>query len=219
MVLGFRNDSFYSFNRIQFIIFEINFGWFIRLVHINFVSFFFVVLFLHFFKALFFFSYKIKETWNIGLLLVLILIGESFFGYVLIWSQISFWACTVITSLLMVIPFYGLNLVFWVWSNYYVSILTLKLFFLIHFILPFILIVFIFLHLFFLHNYCRTSKIYLHGEYDKVTFFPYFWLKDILNLFVIVVLFRFILFFPFYFNDSEMFLEINHLVSPVHIVP
>jgi len=158
-------------------------------------------------------------VWNIGILIILFLILESFLGYVLIWSQISFWACTVITRLLIVIPFFGIKLVFWIWSNFYVSLLTLKLFFFLHFIFPFLIIVIIFFHLFFLHNYLRTSKIYFYRNIDKIIFFPFYWYKDFYNFILIILFLIFIFFNPYFFNDSEIFLEINHLVRPIHIFP
>jgi ubiquinol-cytochrome c reductase cytochrome b subunit len=119
----------------------------------------------------------------------------------------------------MVIPFFGLNLVLWIWSNFYVSVLTLKLFFSIHFVLPLVLILLILFHLIFLHNYSRTSKIYFHRNLDKITFYPYFFYKDLFNILILILLFIFILFNSYYFNDSEIFLEINHLISPIHIIP
>lgn len=164
-------------------------------------------------------SYKIKETWNIGIIIILVLIGEAFLGYVLIWSQIRFWACTVITSLLIVLPFIGLKVVYWIWRNYFVSLLTLKLFFLLHFILPLVLLLLIMIHLVFLHNYCSSSKVFFHGGLDKIIFFPYFWLKDFYNVIIIGIIIVWTFFYPYFFNDREIFLEINHLVRPAHIVP
>jgi len=139
-------------------------------------------------------------------MIILFLIIESFLGYVLIWSQIRFWACTVITRLLIVIPIFGIKIVFWIWSNYYVSMLTIKLFFLFHFILPLFLFILILFHLIFLHNYSSTSKIYLHRNLDKIIFFPLYWYKDLYNLIIIILFLIFILFNPYYFNDSEIFL-------------
>lgn len=218
IILSFDNriNSFYS---IEFLIFEFNFGWFFRIIHMNFVSFFFIILILHFIKGIFYFSYNLKEVWFIGVLILLFLIGESFLGYVLIWSQISFWACTVITRLLNVIPIFGEILLLWVWRNFFISALTLKFFFLLHFILPLILLVFIVLHLLFLHNYFRKRKILINRDFEKILFFPFYWIKDAYNLFFLFSFLLFIIKFPFYFNDSEIFLESNRIVSPVHIVP
>jgi ubiquinol-cytochrome c reductase cytochrome b subunit len=219
LILGYRNNSFNSFNRIQFILYEIYYGWFFRLIHINFVSIFFLIILFHFLKNIFYIRYKLRKVWNIGLFILLFLIIESFLGYVLIWSQISFWACTVITRLLIVIPFFGIKLILWIWRNFFVSFLTLKLFFLIHFILPFILLVLIFFHLFFLHFYTRTSKINSNYFLDKIFFYPYFWIKDMINFIIFLIIFIWILFFPNFFNDIEIFLESNYLLRPIHIVP
>lgn len=185
----------------------------------NFVSLFFLLIFLHFFKGLFFKSFNLKEVWNIGLIILLFLIIESFLGYVLIWSQMSFWACTVITSLVIVIPFLGVKLVFWIWRNFFISSLTLKLFFLFHFILPLLILILIVFHLFFLHFYLRTRKSNFYIKIEKIIFFPFYWLKDIYNLIIIFLFFIWIFFLPLYFNDCEIFLESNYLSSPIHIVP
>lgn len=199
--------------------FEFNFGWIFRIIHINFVRFFFVIIFFHFLKGFFHFRFNLKEVWNLGILILLFLIIESFLGYVLIWSQIRFWACTVITSLLIIIPFFGEILLLWIWRNFFISVLTLKIFFLLHFILPLVLIFIIIFHLIFLHNYYRRRKIIFYNKFDKILFFPFYWLKDFYNIIFIILFFVLILFKPFIFNDSEIFLESNRIISPVHIVP
>jgi quinol-cytochrome oxidoreductase complex cytochrome b subunit len=170
LIIIFRNDRIFSFFTIQFLIFDLNFGWIFRLIHINFVSFFFVFIFLHFLKRIFFMRYNLKKVWNVGVFILLFLMLESFLGYVLIWRQIRFWACTVITRLLIVIPFFGITLLNWIWGNFYVSILTLKVFFLIHFILPFIIFLIVFFHLNFLHFYTSKRNFYISRNFDKIFF-------------------------------------------------
>ena len=112
LVFYYSNFSFFSFSSVQYLIFEVNFGWFFRILHFNLVSFFFIIIFFHFLKAFFFFSYRLKKVWFSGLLILIFLILISFLGYVIVWAQISFWAGVVITSLLRVIPFFGKIIIF-----------------------------------------------------------------------------------------------------------
>lgn len=217
MVFYYSNsDSFFS---VQYIIIEVNFGWFFRLFHFNIVSLFFIIIFFHFLKGLFFFSYRLKLVWFFGLLILLFLILIAFLGYVMVWAQISFWAGVVITRLLSVIPFFGLNLILFFWGAFVFGINALKFFFFLHFFFPFFLFILVFFHLFFLHFYGRTSKNFFFLFFLKKGFFPFYWFKDLINLFYLFFFFIFFLFFPFFFSDVLMFEDINFLVSPIHIVP
>lgn len=215
----FTNDGSFAFSSVQYIMYEVNFGWVFRIFHSNGASLFFIFLYLHIFKGLFFFSYRLKKVWFSGLVILLLLMAEAFMGYVLVWAQMSFWASVVITSLLRVIPIWGPSIVTWIWSGFTVSRATLKFFFVVHFLLPWGLLVLILAHLLFLHETGRTSKLYCHGDYDKICFFPEFWVKDALNL---VVWFCFVVFcflYPYLLGDPEMFIESDPMVSPAHIVP
>nr|YP_010618320.1 cytochrome b [Clavinema parasiluri]WAX01698.1 cytochrome b [Clavinema parasiluri] len=215
----YSNDSFNSFDSVQYIMFEVNGGWLYRVFHFNGASLFFVFIYLHFFKGLFNFSYRLKVVWFSGLLILFVLVLEAFMGYVLVWAQMSFWACVVITSLLSVVPYFGSKLVLWVWGGFTVSGATLKLFFAVHYILPFGLLLLVMLHMFFLHDTGSTSVVSSHSDVDKVMFFPYYWVKDSYNLVFWMFFFIFVFSYPFMLGDPEMFLESNVLVSPVHIVP
>ena len=219
LVFYYSNDSLLSFDSIQYIIYEVFGGWFLRILHFNGASLFFLFLYIHFFKGLFFFSYRLKKVWLVGILIFLLFMIVAFIGYVLVWAQIRFWASVVITSLLTVIPFWGFNLVFWIWGGFSVTSSTLKFFFVFHFLLPWLSWIFVLFHLFFLHSRGRTSNLYCFLDLDKVNFFPYFIIKDILNLLVFIFFIFFSLSYPFYLGDSEIFLESNILVSPIHIVP
>lgn len=212
-------DSSLAFLTVQYLIYEVNFGWLFRIFHFNGASLFFIFLYLHIFKALFIGSYRLKNVWISGLTIYLLVIIEAFIGYVLVWAQIRFWAAVVITSLLSVIPFWGPKIVIWVWSGFGVTGATLKFFFVIHFLLPWFLLVFIFLHLIFLHSTGSTSILYCHGDYDKYFFFPNYWFKDFYNL-LFFILFFFISFVaPFSLGDPEIFIEADPIIRPVHIVP
>lgn len=214
----FRADGSLSFNSVQYLMMEVNYGWIFRLLHFNMVSIFFVFLFLHIFKALFYFRYRLKIVWIIGLLIFFLLILESFLGYTLIWSQISFWAATVITSLLRVIPFFGLKIIIFFWCGFYLNSFSLKFFFFLHFILPILIFFLIFFHVIFLHRYGRSTKIN-SSKLCKRSFFPFYWVKDFCNFFIIFLFFLFFLLFPFSLNESLSFVSVNNLVSPIHIVP
>ena len=217
--LFYESRRNFSFDSIQYLIIEINNGWLIRLIHFNIVSLFFILVILHILKALFYFRFRLKKVWNIGLLIFLILILEAFLGYILIWSQISFWAATVITSLIRVIPIYGKQLIIFFWRGYYLNSFSLKFFFILHFILPLIISVLVFFHLFFLHNYRRSNNLFNSSKLNKRRFFPFYWVKDFINLIFILLFFLFFLFNPFKFNESLSFVFVNNLVSPIHIVP
>lgn len=209
----------FAFISVQYIMIEVNFGWVFRILHFNGASLFFVFLYLHFFKGLFYNRYRIKLVWISGLLIFLMVIIEAFIGYVLVWAQISFWASVVITRLLSVIPFFGPSLVLWIWSGFSVGCATLKFFFVLHFLVPWLILVLIIFHLFFLHSSGSSSVLYCHGDYDKVRFSSYFVLKDLYNLFFFGFFFVFVFLFPFVLGDPEIFIESDPMVSPVHIVP
>lgn len=219
LVFFYSPDSVLAFNSVQYIMYESNFGWLFRIFHFNGASLFFVLLYLHFFKGLFFFSYRLKFVWIRGLTLFLLLIIEAFIGYVLVWAQISFWASVVITSLLTVIPVFGSKLVVWIWGGFRVSGATLKFFFVLHFLLPWILLVLVLLHLVFLHESGSTSKLFCHGDYDKILFYSFYWWKDGYNLIIWFIFIFFVFIFPFLLGDPEIFIEADPIISPVHIVP
>lgn len=219
LVFYYTPDRILSFSTVQYIIYEVNFGWVFRIFHFNGASLFFIFLYLHIFKGLFFSSYRLNKVWLSGLTLYLLIIIEAFIGYVLVWAQMRFWAAVVITRLLSVIPFWGSILVFWIWRGFGVTSATLKFFFTLHFLLPWMLLVLILLHLIFLHRRGRTSLLYCHGDFDKMRFFPIYWSKDMYNLIFWLFFLSLFLFYPFILGDPEMFIEANPIVSPVHIVP
>ena len=219
LAIYYSADSLLAFNSVQYIMYEINFGWVFRIFHFNGASLFFVFLYLHIFKGLFFSSYRLKFVWASGLTIFLLVIIEAFIGYVLVWAQISFWASVVITSLLSVIPIWGPTLVVWIWSGFTVSGATLKFFFVLHFLVPWLILLVVLVHLIFLHETGRTSKLFCHGDYDKIRFFPFYWFKDGYNVIFWLLFFCFALFFPYILGDPEMFIEADPIISPVHIVP
>ena len=219
MAFYYCADSGLSFDSVQHIIYNCNNGFFLRIIHINFASLFFICLYIHFFKGLFMSSYRLSGTWCTGLMILLVVIGVSFIGYVLVWAQMSFWAAVVITSLLSVIPYFGDQLVYWIWGGFSVSGSTLKFLFVLHFLVPWVIFLLVLCHLLFLHKTGSTSSIYCHGDYDKICFYPYYWAKDFYNVVFIVFLVFFILVFPYFFRDPEIYINADPITSPVHIVP
>nr|ARV88275.1 cytochrome b [Caenorhabditis sp.] len=212
-------DSLMAFSTVQYIMYEVNFGWIFRIFHFNGASLFFVFLYLHIFKGLFFMSYRLKKVWMSGLTLYLLVMMEAFMGYVLVWAQMSFWAAVVITSLLSVIPIWGPTIVTWIWSGFGVTGATLKFFFVLHFLVPWGLLLLMLAHLVFLHSTGSTSNLYCHGDYDKVCFLPEYFGKDAYNILTWILFFIISMVYPFNLGDPEMFIEADPMMSPVHIVP
>lgn len=219
LAIYYSNDSILAFSRVQYIMYEVNFGWVFRIFHFNGARLFFIFLYLHIFKGLFFIRYRLKKVWMSGLTIYLLVMIEAFMGYVLVWAQIRFWASVVITRLLRVIPVYGPIIVTWIWRGFTVSGATLKFFFVLHFLVPWGLLVLVLAHLIFLHRTGRTSRLYCHGDYDKVCFAPEYWGKDAYNILIWLGFFVFSLIAPFVLGDPEMFIEADPIIRPVHIVP
>nr|YP_003097131.1 cytochrome b [Angiostrongylus costaricensis]ACT88801.1 cytochrome b [Angiostrongylus costaricensis] len=212
-------DGMLAFSSVQYIMYDVNLGWLFRIFHFNGASLFFIFLYLHIFKGLLMMSYRLKKVWGTGLLIFLLIMMEAFMGYVLVWAQMSFWAAVVITSLLSVVPVWGQLIVMWIWSGFGVTSSTLKFFFVLHFLLPWFLMVLVMIHMICLHSTGSTSSLYCHGDYDKISFGPYYWNKDFYNLMGFMMFFIFVLVSPFLLGDPEMFVEADPMTSPVHIVP
>jgi ubiquinol-cytochrome c reductase cytochrome b subunit len=220
LIFFYSVDRILAFESVENLILRSSgFGWFIRLWHFNGARLFFIFIYLHIFKALFFSSYRLKFTWVRGLTIFLFLIAEAFMGYVLVWAQIRFWASVVITRLLSVIPFRGFEIVQWIWKGFTVTGGTIKFFFILHFLLPWLILILVLLHLIFLHNRGGTSKIIIHRSLEKIRFYNYYWFKDGLNIFGFLLFFLFVFYFPFKLGDPEIIIEANFIIRPVHIVP
>lgn len=212
--------SEYSFESVVVIFQERNFGWLLRLLHSTGASFFFLFVYLHMGRGIYFGSYYKKEVWNIGVVIYLLLIGTAFLGYVLPWGQMSYWAATVITNLLSALPYLGRDLVQWVWGGFAVGSPTLVRFFALHYLLPFVIVFLVVLHIFFLHADGRNNPLGINSSPYKVSFHYRFSVKDTL-IFVVFLFFLFLgsLTTGYYFIDAENFIPANPLVTPVHIQP
>jgi len=199
---------------------DVNFGWLLRSIHANGASIFFLFIYLHTGRGIYYRSYNLSETWNIGVVLFILAIATAFIGYVLPWGQIRFWGATVITNLFSAFPYIGKTLVEWLWGGFAVDNATLNRFFAIHFILPFIIVVFVILHLLFLHQTGSNNPLGINRNRERIPFHTYYSSKDILGY--IISLFMFItlvLFIPNLLTDPENFLIANPLVTPIHIKP
>lgn len=209
-----------AFSSVAHISRDVNFGWIIRSIHANGASIFFLFIYLHTGRGIYYGSYTLTETWNLGVILFILTMATAFIGYVLPWGQIRFWGATVITNLFSAIPYIGKILVEWIWGGFAVDNATLNRFFAIHFILPFIIVAVVILHLLFLHQTGSNNPIGLECNSDRVPFHIYYSIKDVLGYSVALSLFiLLILFAPNLLTDPENFLLANPLVTPVHIKP
>nr|QUL60385.1 cytochrome b [Terrapotamon thungwa] len=209
-----------AFSSVTHICRDVNYGWLLRTTHANGASFFFICLYTHMGRGMYYGSYMIFHTWMVGVLILFMLMATAFLGYVLPWGQMSFWGATVITNLFSAIPFIGTDLVQWIWGGFSVDNATLTRFFTFHFILPFIVAAFSLIHIMFLHQAGANNPLGISTQIDKVPFHPYFTFKDIVG-FIILILFLLLLSLssPYLLSDPDNFIPANPLVTPAHIQP
>nr|ACR40474.1 cytochrome b [Astyanax mexicanus]ACR40498.1 cytochrome b [Astyanax mexicanus]ACR40614.1 cytochrome b [Astyanax mexicanus]BAK42017.1 cytochrome b [Astyanax mexicanus] len=220
LAMHYTSDISTAFSSVAHICRDVNYGWIIRNMHANGASFFFICVYLHIGRGLYYGSYLYKETWNIGVILLLLLMMTAFVGYVLPWGQMSFWGATVITNLLSAVPYMGDALVQWIWGGFSVDNATLTRFFAFHFLLPFVIIAATLLHALFLHETGSNNPAGLNSDSDKITFHPYFSYKDLLGFMIMLTaLTSLALFSPNLLGDPENFTPANPLVTPPHIKP
>nr|YP_009349985.1 cytochrome b [Homogryllacris anelytra]AQM40159.1 cytochrome b [Homogryllacris anelytra] len=209
-----------AFNSVAHICRDVNYGWFLRTLHANGASFFFICLYLHVGRGMYYGSYNFLYTWMIGVILLFLVMGTAFMGYVLPWGQMSFWGATVITNLLSAIPYLGTDLVQWVWGGFAVDNATLTRFFTFHFLLPFIVAATSMIHLLFLHQTGSSNPMGLNNDIDKIPFHPYFSFKDIMGFIILMMILTLLtLLEPYLLGDPDNFIPANPLVTPVHIQP
>nr|ACA49832.1 cytochrome b [Phrynus sp. 1 SEM-2008] len=213
-------DILLAFNSMSHICKDVNSGWPLRSIHMNGASLFFICLYIHIGRGLYYNSFHLHMTWNIGIIILIMTMATAFLGYVLPWGQMSFWGATVITNLLSAIPYIGTEIVQWLWGGYSVNNATLSRFFSLHFLLPFVIFALVFIHLIFLHQTGSSNPMVPNSNMDKIPLHPYFTLKDILGFSLILTLFfMFNLLFPTVLLDPENFIQANPLVTPIHIQP
>nr|YP_009646758.1 cytochrome b [Ectopistes migratorius]AGH06082.1 cytochrome b [Ectopistes migratorius]AGH06095.1 cytochrome b [Ectopistes migratorius]ANT45573.1 cytochrome b [Ectopistes migratorius]APA16995.1 cytochrome b [Ectopistes migratorius]APA17008.1 cytochrome b [Ectopistes migratorius] len=213
-------DTTLAFSSVAHTCRNVQYGWLIRNLHANGASFFFICIYLHIGRGLYYGSYLYKETWNTGVVLLLTLMATAFVGYVLPWGQMSFWGATVITNLFSAVPYIGQTLVEWAWGGFSVDNPTLTRFFTLHFLLPFMIAGLTIIHLTFLHESGSNNPLGISSNCDKIPFHPYFSLKDILGFMLMFLpLMTLALFSPNLLGDPENFTPANPLVTPPHIKP
>nr|YP_010737139.1 cytochrome b [Botyodes diniasalis]WEP25226.1 cytochrome b [Botyodes diniasalis] len=209
--------AFYSVN---YICRNVNYGWLIRTLHANGASFFFICIYIHIGRGIYYESFNFKYTWMVGVIILFLLMATAFMGYVLPWGQMSFWGATVITNLLSAIPYLGTTLVTWIWGGFAIDNATLTRFYTFHFILPFIILMMTMIHLLFLHQTGSNNPLGINSNLDKIPFHPFFTFKDMIGF--ILILFLLILLTltnPYLLGDPDNFIPANPLVTPIHIQP
>nr|AFN21404.1 cytochrome b [Choaspes benjaminii] len=209
--------AFYSVN---YICRNVNYGWLIRTLHANGASFFFICIYLHIGRGIYYESFNLKYTWMIGVLILFILMATAFMGYVLPWGQMSFWGATVITNLLSAIPYLGTMLVQWIWGGFAVDNATLTRFYSFHFLFPFIILMLTIIHLLFLHQTGSNNPLGINSNLDKIPFHPFFTFKDLIGFIILLfLLIMLTLTNPYLLGDPDNFIPANPLVTPIHIQP
>jgi ubiquinol-cytochrome c reductase cytochrome b subunit len=211
----------YAFYSVEHIMRDINMGYVLRYVHATGASFFFIVIYAHILRGLFFGSYHYPRSplWYTGIIIFFVMIITAFLGYLLPWGQMSYWGGTVITNLVTILP-YGESIVEFLWGGFSVGNPTLNKFYALHFIMPFILIVLVCSHLYFLHHAGSNNSLGIPGYLDKISFAPYYIWKDLYFAIIFFLAFFFVtFFFPNLLTDPDNYLEANALVTPPHIVP
>nr|YP_011003830.1 cytochrome b [Phymateus saxosus]WPS66401.1 cytochrome b [Phymateus saxosus] len=209
-----------AFSSIIHICRDVNNGWIIRTLHANGASMFFICIYLHVGRGIYYGSYMYTQTWMIGTIIFFLVMATAFMGYVLPWGQMSFWGATVITNLLSAIPYMGTELVQWVWGGFAVDNATLNRFFTFHFVLPFLIAALVMIHLFFLHQLGSNNPLGMNSNIDKIPFHPYFTFKDSITFILMTsLLIMLCMINPYLLGDPDNFIPANPLVTPIHIQP
>lgn len=211
-----------AFNSVEHIMRDVNNGWLIRYIHANGASFFFIVVYVHIFRGLYYGSYITprEALWCSGVIIFILMMATAFMGYVLPWGQMSFWGATVITNLFSAIPLIGKDIVDWLWGGFAVDNPTLNRFFSLHFTFPFIIIGAVFLHLILLHEVGSNNPLGVSLKTENISFYPYFYTKDLFGLMILfLIFFIFIFYYPNTLGHPDNYIEANTMKTPLHIVP
>uniref|UniRef100_UPI0030FE62F9 cytochrome b n=1 Tax=Egeirotrioza xingi TaxID=3132083 RepID=UPI0030FE62F9 len=220
LAMHFSANTNIAFQSIIHICHDVNNGWLMRIIHSNGASSFFIFIYLHISRGIYFNSSQLVKTWISGIIILFLLMGTAFMGYVLPWGQMSFWGATVITNLLSAIPYLGQTLVLWLWGGFAVDNPTLTRFFTLHFLMPFILSGLVIIHLIFLHETGSSNPLGMPFNNDKIPFYPYFLIKDMIGFMFFFIAFLILnLYMPYTLNDPDNFIPANPLNTPLHIQP
>jgi len=211
-----------AFISVEHIMRDVNYGWLLRYIHANGASMFFIIVYIHIARGLYYGSYTSPREllWSVGVIIFFLMMGTAFMGYVLPWGQMSFWAATVITNMLSAIPWVGPDLVQLVWGGFSVDNATLNRFFSLHYLLPFLITALVFVHLIALHQHASNNPLGISSNIDKVPFHPYFTYKDVFGFFLFGIFFAYFVYFdPNVLGHPDNYIPANPLVTPAHIVP
>jgi quinol-cytochrome oxidoreductase complex cytochrome b subunit len=225
LVIHYKDSVLSAFDSVAHLIYDVPSGWLIRYLHANGASIFFIVVFLHIGRGLYYGSFITPRNWVwiTGIIIFFLLIGTSFIGYVLPWGQISFWGATVITTIITSVPLIGASIVFWVWGDYAVGDTTLNRFFSLHYLLPFVILAVVIAHIYLLHNIGSGSPLGLSTtklDLTKVRFYIFFYLKDIFTFFIFLfILFVLVFFSPNLLGHADNYILADPIITPAHIVP
>lgn len=218
--LHYQNGRIEAFDSVCHIHRDVNRGWFYRIVHFNGASGFFICVYLHVFRGLYYGSFILKKVWTRGTVILLLLMATAFVGYVLPYGQIRFWGATVITNLIRAVPYFGVDLVYWVWGGFAVGNATVLRFFVFHFLLPFVIALVVVSHLLFLHETGSRNPLGVRSDAMKLRFYPFYILKDLFGMVLFLIMFYFLVMLnPYFFGDCENFYLANPISTPVHIKP
>ena len=214
----------HAFTSIEHIMRNVNHGWLIRYIHMNGASFFFIVVFIHIFRGLYYGSYKAPREllWWLGIIILLLMMATAFMGYVLPWGQMSFWGATVITNLFSAIPIIGEGITQWLWGGYSIDNPTLSRFYTLHFLFPFLIVGVVILHIVALHTHGSNNPLGIDkkGTQDTIPFHPYYTIKDLFGLsFALTIFFAVVFFIPDYLGHPDNYIPADPLKTPAHIVP
>nr|YP_010507819.1 apocytochrome b [Phytophthora capensis]UXG55935.1 apocytochrome b [Phytophthora capensis] len=211
-----------AFNSVEHIMRDVNNGWLIRYTHANGASFFFIVVYVHIFRGLYYGSYITprEALWCSGVIIFILMMATAFMGYVLPWGQMSFWGATVITNLFSAIPLIGKDIVDWLWGGFAVDNPTLNRFFSLHFTFPFVIVGAVLIHLILLHEVGSNNPLGITLKTENIPFYPYFYTKDLFGLMVLfLIFFIFIFYYPNTLGHPDNYIEANPMKTPLHIVP
>ncbi len=211
-----------AFSSVEHIMRDVNNGWLIRYIHANGASMFFIVVYCHIFRGLYYgsFMHPRQHLWCSGVTIFLLMMATAFMGYVLPWGQMSFWGATVITNLFSAIPVVGKSIVEWLWGGFSVGNATLNRFFSLHYLLPFLIAGMTLIHLALLHKDGSNNPLGVNGAIDTVSFYPYFYVKDLFSFLILVLVFSFfVYFYPNMLGHPDNYIPANPMVTPAHIVP
>jgi len=222
LAMFYNPSASLAYEIIMYINNEIYFGWWLRLLHANGASWFFLVVYIHMFRGIYYGSYVYPRQllWMSGVILWLIMIATAFLGYVLPWGQMSFWAAMVITNLLSALPLIGADLIYLLWGGFSISDASIHRFYSLHFALPFVILMLSILHVAFLHEFGSNNPLGIISRSDSIPFTPYYILKDSFSLIIVLILLLYIVFLvPDLLGHSDNYNKANFLVTPAHIVP